>query len=55
MAGAREHRESAVYPRNEAALRHDAGPPQDTDNPYGPYPEWQKGSPASCDGLPFER
>jgi uncharacterized cupin superfamily protein len=53
MAGGREHRGSAVYPRNEAALRHDAGPPEDTSNPYAPYPKWRKGPPASFDGLPF--
>jgi uncharacterized cupin superfamily protein len=53
MAGARSHRGSAVYPRDETALRHRAGleetktPDQD---PYGPFPKWRPGRP---DQLPF--
>jgi uncharacterized cupin superfamily protein len=56
MAGARQHRGSAVYPPSEVARRHgaavdsEATPP---DKPYEPFPKWQPGPPASFDGLPF--
>jgi uncharacterized cupin superfamily protein len=53
MAGGREHRGSAVYPRNEAALRHGAGVEADTassDQAYAKFAGWQPGPPAS---LPF--
>ena len=56
MAGARQNRGSAVYTHSEAALRHGAGVESQAapaDKPYGPYPEWQPGPPASFDGLPF--
>jgi uncharacterized cupin superfamily protein len=54
MAGAREHRGSAVYPRSEAALRHGASAESDEETePYGPFPKWKPGPPASFDGLPF--
>ena len=54
MAGAREHGASAVYTRSEAALRHGAGVEEETaDRPYGPFPKWQPGPPASFEGLPF--
>jgi uncharacterized cupin superfamily protein len=56
MAGGREHRGSAVYPRSETALRHGAGATAEMrpgDRPYEPFPEWQPGPPASFDGLPF--
>jgi uncharacterized cupin superfamily protein len=53
MAGAREHRGSAVYPRNEVALRHGAGVEADTasaDQAYARFAKWQPGPP---DTLPF--
>jgi uncharacterized cupin superfamily protein len=54
MAGAREHRGSAVYPRDETALRHGAGVEQEqrrpADDPYAPFPRWRPGRP---DELPF--
>lgn len=53
MAGGREHRGSATYPRNEAALRHGAGVEDESDHPYAPFPKWSNGPPASFDGLPF--
>src|SRR5213080_1485121 len=56
MAGARAHRESGVYPRTEAALRHGAGVEAETSTPreaYAPFPKWQPGPPASFDGLPW--
>ncbi len=54
MAGARQHRGSAVYTRSEAALRHGAGVEEETaDQPYGPFPKWQSGPPTSFEGLPF--
>jgi hypothetical protein len=54
MAGGRENRGSAVYTRSEAALRHGAGVEEETaDRPYGPFPKWQPGPPASFEGLPF--
>jgi uncharacterized cupin superfamily protein len=53
MAGAREHRGSAVYPRSGVAQRHQAARQDDSDRPYAPFPKWQKGPPASFEGLPF--
>ena len=56
MAGAREHRRSAVYTRSEAAVRHGAGVETETADSreaYAPFPKWQPGPPASFDGLPF--
>jgi uncharacterized cupin superfamily protein len=56
MAGAREHRGSAVYPRSEAALRHGAGvevQTSDSSEAYAPFAKWRPGPPASFDGLPF--
>jgi uncharacterized cupin superfamily protein len=53
MAGARAHRSSAVYPRNEAAVRHGAGVEAETSTPYAPFPKWRPGPPASFDGLPW--
>jgi uncharacterized cupin superfamily protein len=56
MAGARAHRESGVYPRTEAALRHGAGVEAETSTPreaYAPFPKWQPGPTASFDGLPW--
>ena len=53
MAGARVHRGSAVYPRDETALRHQAGTEEDkhsSDEPYRPFPRWRPGRP---DELPF--
>ena len=48
MAGAREHRGSAVYLRDEAALAHGAGVETETEHSkeaYAPYPRWRKGPP----------
>ncbi len=56
MAGARAHRGSAVYPRSEAALRHEAGAEAQTSvsaEAYAPFPKWRPGPPASRDGLPL--
>jgi uncharacterized cupin superfamily protein len=56
MSGSRFHPRSAVYPRNELALRHGAGVEQETDQPreaYAPYPEWKPGRPENFDGLPW--
>jgi uncharacterized cupin superfamily protein len=56
MAGAREHRGSAVYPRSEAALRHGAGVESETSESaeaYAPFAKWQPGPPSSFKGLPF--
>ena len=53
MAGSRTHRGSAVYPPDEAAIRHEAGVENETPEPYAPYPKWQPGPPSSFDGLPF--
>src|SRR6185503_8192905 len=44
MAGAREHRGTAVYPRDEVALRHGAGVDTDTassKDAYAPFAKWQ--------------
>jgi hypothetical protein len=56
MAGSREHRGSAYYPRNDAALRHRASVETDTPHSrdaYAPYPPWRPGRPESFAGLPF--
>jgi uncharacterized cupin superfamily protein len=48
MAGAREHRGSAVYTRDETALKHGAGVETETPHAkeaYAPYPKWRKGPP----------
>jgi uncharacterized cupin superfamily protein len=53
MAGAREHRGSAVYTRDEVALRHGAGVPKTTSESteaYAPFAKWKPGPPAN---LPF--
>ena len=53
MAGAREHRGTAVYPRNEVAPRHGAGVEADTSESteaYAPFAKWQPGPPES---FPF--
>jgi uncharacterized cupin superfamily protein len=45
-----------LYVRNETALKHGAGPEQDTpDNKaaYAPFPKWVNGPPPSFDGLPW--
>ena len=54
MAGAREHRGSAVYLRSEAALRHGAGVETETSvspEAYAPFPKWRPGPPASFEAL----
>jgi uncharacterized cupin superfamily protein len=56
MAGARAHRGSAVYPREDAAPRRGAGVEETTTESreaYAPFPRWRSGPPASFDGLPF--
>jgi hypothetical protein len=53
MAGGREHRGTAVYPRNELALQHGAGVEADTSESkkaYAPFAKWQPGPPES---FPF--
>jgi hypothetical protein len=50
MAGAREHRGSTVYLRNEIALRHGVSVEADTDSgrdAYAPFPDWEPGAPES--------
>jgi uncharacterized cupin superfamily protein len=56
MAGAREHRGDHIYTRSEVAIRHGAGLEKDTlpsEDPYGAFPDWRPGPPASFEGLPF--
>jgi len=56
MAGSRRNPHSALYPRNELALRHGAGVEQETDQPreaYAPFPPWEPGRPVSFEGLPW--
>ena len=46
MAGGRAHRGGTLYLRDEAALRHGAGPEADTPHSreaYAPFPPWQPG------------
>ena len=53
MAGARGHRGSAVYTRDEAALKHGAGVETETPHSkeaYAGYPQWRNGRPET---LPF--
>jgi uncharacterized cupin superfamily protein len=53
MVGARTHSGKTVYARNEAALRHGAGPETDTPDSseaYASFPKWQPGPPAE---MPF--
>jgi uncharacterized cupin superfamily protein len=53
MAGAREHRGSAVYTRNEAALRHGAGVERETSDgkeAYAPFSMYRPGPP---EHMPF--
>jgi uncharacterized cupin superfamily protein len=53
MAGAREHRGSAVYTVDETALKHGAGVATETPHSaeaYAPYPKWRNGPP---DTFPF--
>jgi uncharacterized cupin superfamily protein len=51
MAGARAHRGSAVYPRDETALRHGAGVEREvTRGAYDGMPEWRPGRPGA---MPF--
>jgi uncharacterized cupin superfamily protein len=50
MAGARQHRGSTVYLRNEVALRHGVSVETDTDSgqvAYAPFPAWEPGAPES--------
>jgi uncharacterized cupin superfamily protein len=56
MSGSRFHPHSAVYPRNDLALRHGVGVDQETTEPkeaYAPFPPWQHGRPQSFEGLPW--
>ncbi|WP_028063378.1 cupin domain-containing protein [Solirubrobacter soli] len=53
MAGAREHRGSAVYTRDETALEHGAGVETETTQPseaYATFGKWRPGPPAT---MPF--
>jgi uncharacterized cupin superfamily protein len=53
MAGAREHRGSAVYTRDATALAHGAGVETETtesQEAYAAYPKWRKGPPPA---MPF--
>jgi uncharacterized cupin superfamily protein len=53
MAGARQHRHSGRYVRDEVALRHGAGVEVETTESkeaYAPFPKWQPGRPET---LPF--
>ena len=51
MAGARQNRGSTVYVRDEVALRHGAGPEQDTTTgAYADMPKWLPGRPET---MPF--
>jgi uncharacterized cupin superfamily protein len=46
--GSRRNREAIVYPRNELALRHEAGADETTTSPrvaYASFPKWQPGRP----------
>jgi uncharacterized cupin superfamily protein len=48
MAGAREHRGSHIYTRDETALKHGAGVETETPHSkeaYAPFPKWRKGPP----------
>ena len=52
MAGARAHRGSAVYPRDEVALRHGAGVEREvTSGAYAGMPKWQPGPPSDDAAL----
>ncbi|MDA0181990.1 cupin domain-containing protein [Solirubrobacter phytolaccae] len=54
--GARVNGDETLYVRDETALKHGAGPEQDTpDNKvaYAPFPKWVSGPPESFAGLPF--
>ncbi|HUA49135.1 MAG TPA: cupin domain-containing protein [Solirubrobacteraceae bacterium] len=56
MAGGREHRGSAVYPRSEAAARYGASVESEStpsESPYAPFPKWRPGPPDRLTGLPF--
>jgi uncharacterized cupin superfamily protein len=56
MAGSRTKRGVHTYVRDEAALKHGAGPEQDTihsKEAYAPWPKHKPGPPASFDGLPW--
>jgi uncharacterized cupin superfamily protein len=56
MSGSRYHPHSALYPRNELALRHGAGVERETNEPretYAPFPPWKPGRPDSFEGLPW--
>jgi uncharacterized cupin superfamily protein len=55
MCGSRRNKGSAVYPRNELALRHGAGVERETDQSkeaYAAFPPWKPGR-QSFEGLPF--
>jgi len=49
---------SIHYPRDEAALAHDAAAEEETDSvdeAYAPFPKWESGRPAAWDDLPWNR
>ena len=57
--GARKQRDDSnetLYVRDETALKHGAGPEQDTTDSkvaYAPFPKWVDGPPSTFEGLPF--
>ena len=56
MVGARTPGKTLEYPRDETALRHDAGVETPTDSPreaYAPRPEWRPGRPEGWNALPW--
>jgi uncharacterized cupin superfamily protein len=56
MAGARQHPGSGVYIKDDTALKHNAGPLEETPDSktaYARFPKWQPGRPQSFKGLPW--
>jgi uncharacterized cupin superfamily protein len=53
MAGAREHHGTAVYPRNDTALKHGAGVEADTSQSSEAYARFAKWQPGPPDSFPF--
>jgi uncharacterized cupin superfamily protein len=58
MVGTRPEGKTLHYPRDETALRHDAGVEESTPSPheaYAPYPHWRPGRPETWNDLPWVR
>ena len=56
MAGSRVNRGVHTYVRDDAALKHGAGPERDTvhsQEAYAPFPKHKSGPPPSWEGLPW--